>query len=325
MIIDIHTQVWASVDQLGPELARRLRNDRSEQWFAFDAGPEAHERAMSCVAGSVVMAFRSDRLGARVPNEFVATLASRAPHRCVGVASIDPLAADAFDQLDLATDLGLVGVCVSPGCQGFHPTHSSAMRLYERCADRKLPLLVCEQQPWASSALLEFARPHLWDDVAQSLPELSIVLGHMGHPWLDETLVMMEKHPNLYATTAGVASRPWQLYNALLSAFNLGVIKKLLFGSGYPFDMPARAIESLYSANAYCHGTQLPSIPRSAIRGIVERDSLAMLGISHEMTSAGSNISASAATPRPKRTGQAANGMASGSVLTAFDDVDEEE
>lgn len=321
MIIDMHTQVWASMDQLGPELSRRLRSQQSEQWLSLDAGPDAHERAMACVSASVVVGFRSERLGARVPNEFIATVVRRAPHRTVGVASIDPLAPDAFEQLDLAVELGFIGVAVSPACQGFHPTHSSAMRLYERCAERKLPLFVCEQQPWASAAVLEFARPHLWDDVAQSMPELPIILGHLGHPWVDEALVMLEKHPNIYATTAGIASRPWQLYNTLLSAFSLGVLGKLLFGSGYPFELPAKAIESLYSANAYCHGTQLPSIPRTAIRGVVERDSLALLGVQHEL-SAGEGRRTEDSTPRLKRS-SASNGSAP-SVLSAFEDDDED-
>jgi hypothetical protein len=35
----------------------------------------------------------------------------------------------------------------------------------------------------------------------------------------------------------------------------------------------------MYTVNAYCHGTQLPSIQRAAVRAIVERDSLRCLGI----------------------------------------------
>jgi hypothetical protein len=38
-------------------------------------------------------------------------------------------------------------------------------------------------------------------------------------------------------------------------------------------------IEALYSINHPCHGTNLPTIPRECLRGIVERDSLALLGI----------------------------------------------
>ena len=48
---------------------------------------------------------------------------------------------------------------------------------------------------------------------------------------------------------------------------------------------PARAIESLYTVNAYSHGTQLPSIARASIRAIVEKDSLACLGIDAEIAS----------------------------------------
>lgn len=323
MIIDIHSQVWSSVDQLGPELARRLRAKQTDNWCSFDAGPDAHERAMACVSGSVVLGFRSERMGARVPSEFIANVVSKSSHRSVGIAGIDPMSPDAFDQLDLASDLGLVGVTVAPACQGFHPTHSSAMRLYEYCAERKLPLFVCEQQPWAANALMEFARPHLWDAVAQSIPDLTIVLGNLGHPWVEETLTVLEKHANVYATTAGVASRPWQLYNALLSAFSQGVVNKLLFGSGFPFDTPAKAIESLYSANAYCHGTQLPSIPRSAIRSIVERDSLAVLGIAHELSSGARERSTAEIAARPKRTND--DSLDRPSIMSSLEDLDDED
>jgi len=65
----------------------------------------------------------------------------------------------------------------------------------------------------------------------------------------------------------------------------MGVMGKLLFGSGFPNDTPARVIESIYTVNAYSHGTQLPSIPRHWLRGVVEKDSLACLGINAEFTS----------------------------------------
>jgi hypothetical protein len=35
--------------------------------------------------------------------------------------------------------------------------------------------------------------------------------------------------------------------------------------------------------NSYSHGTQLPSIPRALLRGIVERDALSELGIETEI------------------------------------------
>jgi predicted TIM-barrel fold metal-dependent hydrolase len=284
MIIDLHTHVWASLDQLGQELAARWRRRAAENGAGqIDAGPAAHERNMGCVDGAVVWGFRADRIGARIPNEFIAEFTAKDPRRRVGVAGIDPMSADVFDQIESAVGLGLAGVTVSPACQGFHPTHSTAMRVYERCADLGLPLFVTLKEPPPSGAALEFARPGAWDEVARSFPGLAIVIGHLGYPWIDEALLLVGKHDRVHADISGVASRPWQLYNALLSASSYGVMEKLLFGSGFPNDSPARAIETLYTLNSYNHGTQLPSIARASIRAIIEKDSLACLGIDAEI------------------------------------------
>ena len=285
MIIDLHTHAWSNLEQLGREVAGKLRARAANRLAIFDAGPAAHERAMMCVDGALVFGFRSQRLGARIPNELVAELVGRDRKR-LGVCGVDPMCGDALDQLEAGHALGMVGTTLSPACQGFHPAHSAAMRVYERCAELTMPLFVTTLEPLTPNSVLEFGRPVLWDEVAQSFPNMPIVIGNLGYPWIDETLVMLGKHPNVFADIAGVASRPWQLYNALLSATSLGVMEKLLFGSGFPFDTPAKAIEALYSVNSYSHGTQLPSVPRSLIRGIVERDSLACLGIESEIIAA---------------------------------------
>lgn len=279
MIIDLHTQVWLSIDQLGRETAQRLRADQMEHWGQLDASPAAHERAMSCVDGAVVIGFRSDRLEAQIPNEYIAEFVAKDPRRRIGAAGIDPMSAAAMDELDAAIGLGLSAIAISPACQGFHPAHSSAMRVYERCVQMSMPLFVTLNAPLTATSELEFARPALWDEVARSFPNLPIVISQLGHPWIDETLMLLGKHQNMWADISLVASRPWQLYNALLNALSFGVMDRLLFGSGFPHEMPAKAIESLYRVNTFSHGTQLPAVPRAQIRGIVERDAIACLGI----------------------------------------------
>lgn len=279
MIIDVRTHVWYGLEQLGREVADQLRSALSERWGHLDASPAAHEREMVSVDASFVIGFRSDLLDACVPNEFVADFVSRDPRRRIGVAGIDPMSEDASDQLEAAVGLGLSGIAVSPACQGFHPTHSSAMRIYERCIELSMPVFVTSNTPLTASATLEFGRPALWDEVARTFPSLPIVISELGHPWIDETLLLLGKHRSVWADISGVAGRPWQLYNALLSAASLGVMEKLLFGSGFPHEVPTKTIEALYSVNAFGQGTQLPAVPRSQIRGIVERDVISCLGI----------------------------------------------
>lgn len=279
MIIDVRTHLWSGLEQLGPEMAAKLRRREGDLPGRLESVPSLHEHSAMCVDVALVFGFRSERLGARVPSELVADYVRREPSKRIGIGGIDPLSGDALEQIDVARNLGLAGISVSPACQGFHPAHSAAMRVYERCASLRLPLFVTMMEPLTPSSTLEFGRPTLWDEVAQSFAGLPIVIGQLGHPWIDETLVMLGKHPNMYADLSGIVSRPWQLYNALLSAASMGVMDKLLFGSGFPFETPARAIEAMYSINSYSHGTQLPAVPRAQIRGIVERDSLACLGI----------------------------------------------
>jgi len=73
--------------------------------------------------------------------------------------------------------------------------------------------------------------------------------------------------------------QPWQAYQALLSAHQYGVMDKLLFGSGFPAASASHCIEDLFSINHMVHGTNLPTIPRDQLRGIVQRNALALLGI----------------------------------------------
>ncbi|MFO0873754.1 MAG: amidohydrolase family protein [Phycisphaerales bacterium] len=279
MITDLHTRVWNAPDQFGAEISRLLRLRQSDRWIRLDASAAALNAATECVDVAVVHGFRAQRLDAHIPSELIAEVVRAAPDRRLGVAGVDPMAGDPRGQVDAAAALGMIGISVSPMAAGFHPTHSQAMRLYERCSERGLPVFVSRGVPLSPSGILEFGRPSAWDEVARSFPTVPIVIGELGYPWVDETLVLVGKHENVWAEVSGVASRPWQLYNAMLTAFSLGVMEKLLFGSGFPHETPARAIENLYSLNALGHGTQLPSVPRATVRAIVERDSLRALGV----------------------------------------------
>jgi hypothetical protein len=153
------------------------------------------------------------------------------------------------------------------------------MKVYEWCCEHGLPVLVTMPQPIPSAAVLDFARPIHWDEVARAFPNLHIMFTQMGYPWIDEMLVLSGKHKHVFAEVSGVATRPWQVYNALSTAWSLNVMNRLLFGSGFPMSTPQLAIESLYSVNVSIKGTLLPPIPRARVKEIVERDALTSLGI----------------------------------------------
>jgi predicted TIM-barrel fold metal-dependent hydrolase len=283
MIVDCYTHTWESADQLGRCVPPG--GDHAPQSAETDAvaraGTSRHTAAAEPVDTTIVLGFKSNYLDAEIPNDHVASYAGAHPDRMVGFAGIDPSnPREATEELHRAKDeLSMAGLAIAPAAQDFHPGNSQAMLVYAEAAAQHMPILFHTGVFISSAAKLEYARPVLLDEVARELPELKVIIAHMGFPWVNETILLLAKHKNVYAETSWLLQQPWQGYQALLAAYQYGVIDKLLFGSGFPSAVASYCIEALYSINHLVHGTNLPTIPREALRGIVERDALSLLGI----------------------------------------------
>jgi hypothetical protein len=245
------------------------------------ASVEQHAAACKPVDAAFVLGLRSRHLDLEISNDFLAAYARRQPERLIGFAGIDPQdGSKARDEVQRAKEqLGLRGLVIAPACQAMHPAHSSAMMIYEQAERLGMPVVIHNSPPLPAAAHLEFARPSLLDEVARSFPGLRILITQMGYPWVDEVLALLGKHEHVYAEISGIAQSPWQGLTYMQMASERGVMEKLLFGSDFPASDPKSTIESLYSLNLIVHGTNLPSVPREQLRGIVERNSPALLGI----------------------------------------------
>ncbi len=289
MIVDCFTHTWETPDQLGRCAAtngqRMVDGQRTTE--ADGAGAARHWAAAQPVDKTVVLGFKSHFLGADIPNDQVAAYVSQHADRLIGFAGIDPSEPKgAREELRRARDqLSMRGLTIAPAAQGFHPSNSQAMVVYAEAAELRLPILFHTGIHLSAATKLEYARPVLLDEVARELPNLNIIIAHMGYPWVGETVLLLAKHENVYAEISGLLNEPWQAYQALLEAYQFGVTDKLLFGSGFPFASASHCIEELYSISHLVHGTNLPTIPREALRGIVERDTLSLLGIPHSVES----------------------------------------
>ena len=292
MIVDCHTHIWQTAEQLGqsdlgdvpraqrPRPPRMSGTGRGLWRGAPIADAEHHWAQSAAVDRSIVLGFKSRYLRAEIPNRYVADYVSRFPQKLIGFAGIDPTERAASAELRAAkADLHLRGLTISPGGQDFHPSDSRAMRIYAEAEQLGMPIVVHPGSQFTEQSKMEFARPYLLDEVARSFPKLRLVIAQMGQPWIDETICLLAKHANVYADVSGLLGRPWQAYNALVSAYQYQVTDKLLFGSDFPYTSATECIETLYSINQLAQGTNLPVVPREALRGIVERDTLGLLGL----------------------------------------------
>jgi len=100
----------------------------------------------------------------------------------------------------------------------------------------------------------------------------------LGQPVPLSNFICDEKSGSVQPAQTNTPAR-FSAFNGLVNVYQHGVIDKLLFGSDFPYTSATECIEALYSINQLAQGTNLPLVPREALRGIVERDTLDLLGL----------------------------------------------
>jgi predicted TIM-barrel fold metal-dependent hydrolase len=276
---NVHGHVWDAEQHLTTtavletDIARGRRLDMAVRFDELMADLSPCERA-------IVFGIKARRTGSWVPDEYVAAIVARAPEKLVGFAAVDPTQDGYMEELRHGIEeLGLVGVKIGHTYAGIDPRDPRCGTVYAYCQARGLPVMCHTGTTFRHAALLGFSRPWLWDEVAIDYPELRLVLAHVGHPFCDECLVVIRKHPHVYADISALHYRPWQFYNMLISAQEYHVTHKLLFGTDYPFTTTAASVQGLRGANDLVAGTQLPRVTDETIDGILNRDAFSLLGI----------------------------------------------
>jgi hypothetical protein len=213
-------------------------------------------------------------------NDATATFVRAYPERLIGFMSIHPYDAGCLAEFERCrTDLGLRGVKLAANYQNFDPLEPRALAIYERAQKFGLPILFHQGTSPVREAPIRLAYPLLMDEIAIRYPDLKIIMAHMGHPWQAETCVVIRKHPNVYADISGNFYRPFSFWEQLVKAAEWNVLHKLLLGSDYPITTIAETIQALRQVNQIVEGTLLPRVPAETIEAMIQRNSLALLGL----------------------------------------------
>ena len=259
MIVDCHTHINYAADD--------------------DVGTSEHLEAAQTVDACIVLA-TPDGPSEKV-NKKLSEYINKHKEKMVGFAVAEPVKDNiSIKNLTHVKDkLGFKGVVLYCCRCGFHPTHSRAMRFYELAQQLELPVFFHNGGTLQPDAILDYAQPYLLDEIARTFPELKIIIGTMGMPFVEQTLSMAAKHKNVYADLTIKPNNVWQTYNIVVAAHEHNVMDKLLFGSGFPLGNAGECIETLLGLNMLLADTNLPTVPRGNIRNIIECDALELLGI----------------------------------------------
>lgn len=281
MIVDVHTHspnffMAVDEDEVGvTEVNQSMRPGGGGIKLQFSE----EEHIKGTEGADKVIAFNM-AIGSVNPNDVTAAYAKKYPDRVIGFMGLDPKQPKVLEELDRCYyDLGLKGIKLGPIYQKFHPLDKRAYAIYARAEQLGLPILFHQGATYPRKAPLKYANPILLEDVALDFPDLKMVIAHMGHPWIGETIVLMRKQPNVFADISGLFYRPWQYYQAMALCHEYGRLDKLLFGSDYPIATTKETLEGLRNVNDIVEGTKLPRIPEEEIEKMIHRDTLGLLGL----------------------------------------------
>ena len=145
---------------------------------------------------------------------------------------------------------------------------ASSSRVCEALERLGLPMLIHQGTTFARAGSLLQARPILLDEIALRYPKLKIVIAHIGHPWFDEAIAVVRRHPHVYADVSALVSPPLAaLPGARRSAIEYRVEHKLLFGTDFPFFTARQTIDGLRSVTGDAFGPRHAGRPRAGRGG----------------------------------------------------------
>ena len=218
-----------------PEVERLFEQSGTSAWLPSDLNADGIVKMMDAAGVDKLMLCAWCRPGQwLVTNDDIAEHVNAYPDRFVGVAAVDlddPVAA--VHELDRAVnELGFKALRVVPWLWKLPPNDKLYYPLYVKCIELGIPF--CTQVGHTGPLMpSETGRPVPYlDEVALTFPDLTIVGGHIGHPWTDEMIGVAWKHANVYIDTSAYLPRyyPPQLLHYMKTYGR----EKVLFGTNFP-------------------------------------------------------------------------------------------
>jgi predicted TIM-barrel fold metal-dependent hydrolase len=243
-VIDAWAQLPTERFMEQPWLETLLRWTGQERARAYGAEPTLAAMDDGGVTRALICAWSSPN-GMLIDNDEVSAAVAAHPDRFAGVAAIDisqPVAA--IRELRRAVqELGFVAVRIVPWLWNLPPNDRRFYPVLAACVDLGIPFCtqightgpLCPSEPGRPI-------PYL-DDVLLEFPELVVIGGHVGYPWIDEVISLATKYPNFYIDTSAYAVH--RLPGPLLDYMRGRGRTRVLFGTNWPMLSAGRCLQQL--------------------------------------------------------------------------------
>lgn len=186
-----------------------------------------------------------------VENEAVAKAVAEHPDLFVGFGSVDPrrqgLAVNEVE--DALGHLELRGLKFHASTLEVYPNDPHLMfPLYEKALEFDAPIIHHTGTTALGNCRIECARPLHLDAVAESFPDLRLLLAHFGWPWIAECFAILMRHENLFTDISGWSPR--YIPEGAVRMFNGPLRDRVLAGSDCPLLEPGAWLKEFHEALA---------------------------------------------------------------------------
>lgn len=275
-IVDVHAHCFAS-DSFSDEFIRQASVARGAP-VDLVTRYEKYWATAPADTKTIVFGGKARCSGVWVDDVQVRDLVASDPDRLHGFLSVDLTQRGWEEELRYGhEELGLRGVKLMPMYAGFFPNDRAYDDFWSYVSARGLPVILHTGTTFVRQAPLACTRPLFLDDVAIRFPEARIWMAHLGHPYEYETIVIIRKHPHVYADVSALYYRPWQLFHSLMLVQDYGVWNKLFFGTDFPFTTVNDTVNGL---RELCKvRVDRFQICEERIEELIHRDALKILGL----------------------------------------------
>lgn len=134
-------------------------------------------------------------------------------------------------------ELGIRGFEASPFREKIYVNDKKYYPFFAKCVELNIPMRSHTSMNYATDRSMDLGRPVYLDEVACDFPELTIIAGLGGWPWVPELVGLARRHQNVYIDLAAhrpkYIGNPGSGFETLLQFGNTVLQDRILFASSW--------------------------------------------------------------------------------------------
>jgi hypothetical protein len=182
-------------------------------------------------------------------HEKTAEVVAQFPQRFIGTAIVNPHdGMKAVRELERAVkELGMKCFYASPYRFGVRANDKKFYPLYAKAIELDIPVFIYTTMTYRTDFPMDVGRPLYLDEVAMEFPEMRIVAGLGGWPWVPEMVGVARRHQNVYISTAAHRPKyfatPGSGWEMLMQFGNTLLQDKIVFASSWwTYGLPIKEV-----------------------------------------------------------------------------------